>query len=464
MNVRRGFLLLSAVVAITRFCHSRVVWVEEAYPMAAALEMLRGRMLYRDIWFDKPPLFPIYYASFGAQYGWPLRLAGTLLVLACCYAAFLLAKEWWSEREGLAAAALLGFFLTFGIPSAVMAAAPDLLMITPHLLAILFCVRNQPFRAGLACGVAMLINTKAAYAGAACLFWHWRSAHLLAAGFAAAQAPALVWLWAGGALPSYWQQVWQWGFLYSSHSPYEPPWIEGVRRSMNWAGFHAALVVGTALYFRRPLARKPQAAVWLFLSLAAVTAGWRFFPRYYFQLLAPMCVLGAGGLCSGAVWQGRRWRILTLALLLIPLVRFGPRYVQVAAGRAWSDLALHDDSRQVAEWLRAKGVRSALVWGYRPDVYAYSRIPAASPFLDSQPLTGVLADRHLVDSRPIAGELAARNRQILVRTAPEAIVDGLGPLNPALAIGAFPDLREWLGNYEAAFSTGKATVYVRRRH
>jgi hypothetical protein len=306
----------------------------------------------------------------------------------------------------------------------------------------------------------MLLNTKAAYVGAACLFWQWRSAHLLAAGFAAAQAPVVAWLWAGGALAGYWQQVWQWGFLYSSDSPYASPWLEGVRRTLNWAGFHAALVVGAAVYFRRSLPRKPQVVVWLMLSLAAVAAGWRFFPRYYFQLLAPMCVLAAWGLCH--LWQRRCWRIAVLALLLVPLVRFGPRYVQVAAGQPWSDLALHDDSLQVAEWLRTQGVRSLLVWGYRPDVYAYSRIPAATPFLDSQPLTGVIADRHLVDSRQSAAELARRNRQILVGAAPEAIVDGLGPINSSLAIGAFPDLREWLASYEAAFSTGKSTVYLRK--
>lgn len=459
MNVRRGFLLLALLVAITRFCHWNVVWVEEAYPMAAALEMLRGRMLYRDIWFDKPPLFPLFYALFGAQYGWPLRLAGTLWILFCCYSAYLLARQWWGQREGLTAAALLGFFLTFGIPSAVMAAAPDLLMVAPHLLAILFCVRKQPFYAGLACGVAMLVNTKAAYLGAACLFWQWRSPHWLAAGFALAQAPVLVWLWSGGALAAYWQQVWQWGFLYSGNSPYPSPLLEGLRRTLNWAGFHATLVVGTVFYFLRARPRTWQPAVWLGLSALAVAAGWRFFPRYYFQLLAPMCILAAWGLCH---WESKRCRIAVLALLLIPLVRFGPRFVQVALERPWSDLALHDDSRQVAAQLRSLGVRSLLVWGYRPDVYAYSRIPPASPFLDSQPLTGVIADRHLVDSRSVAPELAARNRWSLVATAPDAIVDGLGPLNPALAISRFSDLADFLSGYQVAFSTGKSTVYLRK--
>ncbi|MBL8230873.1 MAG: hypothetical protein JNL98_20430 [Bryobacterales bacterium] len=458
MTVRRGFLLLTALVAVARFCHLNIVWVEEAYPMAAALEMLRGKMLYRDIWFDKPPLFPAYYALFGAWHGWQLRLAGALLVLACCFCAFLLAREWWTEREGLAAAGLLGFFLTFGIPSAVMAAAPDLLMIAPHLLAIFFCVREQPVRAGLACGVAMLINTKAAYVGAACLAWHWRSAHLLAGGFVVAQAPALLWLWSGGALGAYWQQVWQWGFLYSTDSPYASPLAEGLRRTLNWVGFHATLAAGTVLYFLRREGARVRPAIWLLLSVAAVAAGWRFFPRYYFQLLAPMVVLAAWGLCA----MRGRCRLAVLALLLIPLIRFGPRYIQVATGQPWGDLALHDDSRDVAAFLRARGARSLLVWGYRPDVYAHSRIPAGTRFLDSQPLTGVIADRHLVDSRPTAPELAKQNRLSLFQTNPDAIVDGLGPLNPALAISSFDDLRPWLAHYEVIHRTPRSTVYLRR--
>ena len=36
--------------------HSGIVWVEEAYPTAAAIQILDGKALYRDVWFDKPPL------------------------------------------------------------------------------------------------------------------------------------------------------------------------------------------------------------------------------------------------------------------------------------------------------------------------------------------------------------------------------------------------------------------------
>ena len=52
----RVLTLVFFLTLLLKLCHRDVVWVEEAYPIAAALEMLRGKLLYRDIWFDKPPV------------------------------------------------------------------------------------------------------------------------------------------------------------------------------------------------------------------------------------------------------------------------------------------------------------------------------------------------------------------------------------------------------------------------
>ena len=38
--------------------------------------MMHGAALYRDIWFDKPPLVPAIYLLWGARIGWALRIAG----------------------------------------------------------------------------------------------------------------------------------------------------------------------------------------------------------------------------------------------------------------------------------------------------------------------------------------------------------------------------------------------------
>ena len=99
------------------------------------------------------------------------------------------------------------------------------------------------------------------------------------------------------------------------------------------------------------------------------------------------------------------------------------------------------------------------MWGFRPELYIYTGLPAATRFLDSQPLTGVPADRHLVDSTPVVPELAAVNRQELIRSHPAIILDGLGPYNPKLAIEAYPDLHDWLTGYEPVARTRTTIIY-----
>jgi hypothetical protein len=440
--------LLAAGLVAARLCHTGILWVEEAYPTAAAIQLLHAKGLYRDFWFDKPPLLAYTYLLWGAQIGVPLRIAGAAFVFLCCLAVWKFARDLWGPREGLAAALSTGFFLTFGIPSAVMALAPDLLMILPHLAAVYLAWRGRILWSGLMAGLAMLINAKAGFVLAACALWAGRAWPSLLLGFAIPNLVAFAWFG-----QPYFEEVWRWGAIYSEHG-FAPG--TGLMRTLNWAGFHCSLVAGAAYSFWKE--KNWRMAGWLLLSAMAVAAGWRFFPRYYFQLVPVLALMAA----RGYVLLGRR-RVLLLLMLLIPLVRFGPRYVTLANDllhdrpTEWSDLVMSQDSRAAADRIDRDG--TLLVWGYRPDIFAYTRMPVGSRFLDSQPLTGVLADRHLTSSDAVAPELAARNRQELIQTRPTWIVDGLGPLNPALAITNYPDLREWLANYRKVGSTRYATIY-----
>jgi hypothetical protein len=145
-------------------------------------------------------------------------------------------------------------------------------------------------------------------------------------------------------------------------------------------------------------------------------------------------------------------------LLAIPAIRFGPRYFELGS---WRDAAMDRESRQAAAIITAaaKPDDSLFVWGYRPDVIAYTRLPVAGRFLDSQPLTGVPADRHLFDSSPVAAELARANRRELAHARPVFLVDGLSAYNPKLDIGAYPDLAPWLSQYCQIGRAGLTTVY-----
>ena len=441
--------LLGIGLLAARLCHTAIVWVEEAYPSAAAIQLLDGKTLYRDIWFDKPPLLAFSYLLWGAHIGVPLRIAGAAFVFLCCLMMWRFAGELWGAREGLAAALFTGFFLTFGIPSAVMALAPDLLMVLPHSAAVYLAWRGRPFLSGLAAGVALLVNAKGFFVLAACALWAWRGAGWLLLGFAIPNVVALGWF----GRP-YIDEVWRWGWLYSGQTF---AMVTGVTRTLNWAGLQSALVVAAAFALWKE--KRWRMAMWILLSLAAVAAGWRFFPRYYFQLLPVMALLAA----RGYTLLGR-CRVCVWLLLLIPLARFGPRYVTLANdlvhGREtqWADLALNQDSKAASDRISRQG--TLLVWGYRPDVFAYTRLPAGSRFLDSQPLTGVLADRHLSNSDAAAPEWAARNRRELIASDPTWIVDGLGPINPALAITNYPDLQDWLAtNYREVARTRFSIIY-----
>ena len=55
--------MLFALLVAARMCHVEILWAEETLPLAAAQQMRAGQVLYRDIWFDKPPFAPMLYLS-----------------------------------------------------------------------------------------------------------------------------------------------------------------------------------------------------------------------------------------------------------------------------------------------------------------------------------------------------------------------------------------------------------------
>jgi hypothetical protein len=223
--------------------------------------------------------------------------------------------------------------------------------------------------------------------------------------------------------------------------------MEGLRRSAGWASFHATAIAGACAYWLRGRdSERLRSVLWTVIALAAVCGGWRFFPRYYFHLLPAAVLAGARGLAL----LPRKQALALAALLLIPMARFGPRYVKLAmeGDAGWSDTAMNRDSRAIAESLADAGPDDTLlVWGYRPDLWVYTRRKAGTPWLDSQPLTGVIADRHLVESRPTFPEIAEQNRRALTGMHPTIVVDGLRRYNPALGIGAYADLQGWFRQY-----------------
>jgi hypothetical protein len=453
------FILLAAVVIAARLCHTNVLWADDNLPLAAAMQVARGKVLYRDVWFDKPALVAWIDLLWGARAGVLLRLAGAAYVIAVAGVAWQFARTKWGQQEGILAAFFAAFFLTFGLPSAVIPLASDMLLILPHLTAVYFAWRGRAFWSGCAAGIGMLCSSKAIFVLAACALWQWRQLPLLLAGFLAPNAVALIWMWLHGSAAEYYRQAWQWGRIYAANTFIEHPFTEGLTRTANWIGFQAALVIGAIIAVRR----EPRLALWIALSFAGVILGLRFFPRYYFLLLPPMILAASRG--WSAVSKNKLAVVALCALLAIPFVRFGKGYVTLALGRASNDLAMDRDSRAAAEQLRnlAKPGDTLFVWGFRPDIFIDSRMPAGTRFLESQPISGVLADRHLFSTASIAPEFTAPNVRELQATRPTWIVDGLGLYNPALALGRTAALADWFSHYTEVSRTDFSILYRLRQ-
>ena len=134
-----------------------------------------------------------------------------------------------------------------------------------------------------------------------------------------------------------------------------------------------------------------------------------------------------------------------------------------ARDAAWRDMAMDRDSRAAAAIVNAaaKPGDTLFVWGYRPEIYVYTHLPAATLFLDSQPLTGVPADRHLTQSTPVETTESQARRAELSSSRPTFVVDGLGEYNPRLALTEFGDLRPWLASYREVGRSAGSVIYRR---
>jgi hypothetical protein len=468
--ILRAVLILVPLLALLRLAHWNLLWADEDYHVAAAVNILHGKVPYRDFWYDKPPLNAVFYLLIGGHAGIALRLLDAGYVLLACYLAYRLASAWWSTKEGHTAALLLAFFMTFYLPSAVIPFAADALMIVPHLTAIYYARQRRPVWSGLFAGIGFLFNTKALFVLAACGVFLSSQLLSLLLGFVLPVIAGLGWAVASGAWPGYCEQVWRWGLLYARNSPVAHPLLTGFSRTANWLGFHSALAAATAVCLVKIEARERiKLSAWIALSFVAVCLGTRFAPHYFLQLLPPLVIAASRGIVLALQARRTLARVILGALLLVPLIRFSPHYVTLAFDDAihrqpqWSDVVMDLDSQRAAAQIRdlARPGDTLFVWGYRPDLYVYTHMSSDCRFWDSQPLTGVPADRHLSATNAIYGGPAAENRVQFARSHPTFIVDGLSLLNPRLSPQVYPELRLWLKQYRLVARTKLSLVYKR---
>src|SRR5262249_21025621 len=261
LTVLKVFLVVAVASLVLRIFYSGHLYEDDGLWFTAAEEITRGRALYREIYFDKPPGIALVYAFlfwiFGAHV-LTIRLFTIIHSIAISAILYLFGARLYDRRIGLLAAVLFAIFSTTYTTGHVQGLGTDFLMALPQTAGAYLLVRSRLLRktgigrglqppwlalsGGALIGIAFQINPKGIldliFFAAFLLIWHLWSARLRASevtkpaqdqikseedpssiklfslaivGFVAGSTPFLAYIVATHSMREYWLYVWEWG-------------------------------------------------------------------------------------------------------------------------------------------------------------------------------------------------------------------------------------------------------------
>jgi hypothetical protein len=260
---RATLLKLFALIAIVAFA-LRILYIGHLYEddglwFAAAEEIVRGKALYGEIYFDKPPGLPLVYALLFSLFGAHLiviRLFTILYTIAVSAVLYIFGTRLYDQRAGVLAAAMFAVFSTSHSLGHVQSLNTDCLMALPYTAAAFLLIRSRSdaggsrshqarlaLAGGVLTGIAFQINPKGAFDLVFFAVWLivlriWKlrersrgrqvtpaesglsSASLFAiatAGFALGSLPFLAYIAATGSTSAYLEYMWLWGARYADY-------------------------------------------------------------------------------------------------------------------------------------------------------------------------------------------------------------------------------------------------------
>lgn len=260
----KSFIVIAALCLILRIWYVGSLYQDDGLWFTVAEEMLRGKALYREIFFDKPPGLPLLYAGLFKVFGPHIV---TIRLFTICYSLlvsillYVFGSRLYDKRTGLIAAALFAVFSTTYISGDMQSLNTEFLMVPFYLAGAYLFIRaaedfictshsrggaaRLAFAGGTMAGVAFQINPKGAFdliffalLLIAARRWNTRDVQLSkapgtlkyivaasrvfacgVAGLIFASLPFMVYIAATQSLSRYKLYVWDWGFRYANYYP-----------------------------------------------------------------------------------------------------------------------------------------------------------------------------------------------------------------------------------------------------
>src|SRR2546425_2365647 len=382
-TVLKLFGLIAAVSLLLRIVYAGHLYEDDGLWFTAAEEIVRGKALYREIYFDKPPGLALTYALlfwiFGAHI-LTVRLFTIVYSVAISAVLYLFGSWLYDKRIGLLAAAMFAVFSTTYATGHIQSLSTDLLMALPYTAGAYLLVRSRWQRrhqtwlaaaGGAVTGLAFQTNPKGIFGLIFFALSLIASSKLLAVdklvrgtaedqpenrpsslrllgvsvvGFAICSLPFLAYLIATRSLREYLIYVWDWGARYSAfHGPLKIV-ASAVTRSADYFALNNTLLI-TLVFIAfvtirragRGTKQAPGAGstshafysadamllIWFAVSYAGVMIGGRFYAHYFIQILPALCLIAARGLAEIPAWlvpRTRGFRRTATAIIIVGFV------------------------------------------------------------------------------------------------------------------------------------------------
>ena len=145
-TVLKAFLGLLAISFLLRIFYSGHLYQDDGLWFTAAEEILGGKALYREIYFDKPPGLPLLYALLFKLFGVHLltiRLFTILYAVAISGVIYLFGARLYDRRTGLVAALMFAVFSTTYTTGHVQGLSTDFLMALPYTAGAYMLARSR---------------------------------------------------------------------------------------------------------------------------------------------------------------------------------------------------------------------------------------------------------------------------------------------------------------------------------
>ena len=408
-----GIIFLAIVIRLPSMVYPQAIDSEAMYSVVAN-EIVDGGRPYADAVERKPPLlFWTYAAIFkvAGKFNWKaLHFVALVWTLCAMAGLYLVGRELFDRNTGLIAALFYTVFQPWWTWKN-LAFDGEMLMNLPIIWAWAIAfrrsssrVRPELFPTGALLCAAFLLKQPAAMAavplGIYLLLPSYRAsrsltrtnsiiqAAVLTTGFFAALGLVTIVLWKQGILHDafYW--------TIADHDVPHVFWQKGIVQTLTFLGACLPLVIGVIMACRdknKIWAGKTAERTTLLGLLAAsaigASAGARFYPHYYVQLIPPLVLLAAPYYAQ--LWSRRmqppNWLLrpkVTYAWLALTVIAFSikhwtvlaPRRVPSDAGRYLFTHSTPDDR--------------IFVWGQTPEIYLDAHRRPACRYITTFPLTG----------------------------------------------------------------------------